>query len=627
MAVRDGRPQVGIVMGSDSDWETMEAAAERLKHLEIDYEVQVMSAHRSPKLVRRYAEGARRRGLAVLIAGAGGAAHLAGVVAAHTTLPVIGVPVAAGGLGGLDALLATVQMPPGVPVATVAIGRGGAHRGGAGRVPDRDGLRPGRRRPLRRRGGPSGRRARAGGGEADPRPGARPRHGGDGRGRDPARRAPARGALLAGRADARAARARRPAGPAHRGQRHDRRARARAPARGGAGGHAGRAGDGAEREPARRGAAAAARRGARLLRRARRRLPGRRPAARGRVHRGGDRGRAPASPAPGPRVRGRAARGPRGGLMAVVRPLAGLRYDPAHAGEVGQLLAPPYDVITAAEQAELYARSPYNVIRLILPREAERGAAAAQTLRDWIAAGILAPDPEPALYLYTQQFSLPDGSTRRRDGLLCRLRLEDFSSGVVRPHERTLPGPKADRLALLRATGANLSAIFGLYARPGEPVRELLAGAELGAPLVDVSGWHQLWRVTDAAAIARVEAALADQTIIIADGHHRYETALAYRDEQPGNEAATYILAYLANMEEEGVVILPTHRLVRAPLGPDVAAVEAGRAAVAFLLNPPSMAQVREVCLAGEVMPEKSTYFYPKLATGLVFSLVGPPWV
>jgi len=126
MAVRDGRPQVGIVMGSDSDWDTMEAAAERLKVLEIDYEVQVMSAHRSPKLVRQYAERARRRGLAVLIAGAGGAAHLAGVVAAHTTLPVIGVPVASGALGGLDALLATVQMPPGVPVATVAIGRGGA---------------------------------------------------------------------------------------------------------------------------------------------------------------------------------------------------------------------------------------------------------------------------------------------------------------------------------------------------------------------------------------------------------------------------------------------------------------------------------------------------------------------
>ena len=126
MALRDGRPQVGIVMGSDSDWDTMEAAAERLKVLEIDYEVQVMSAHRSPKAVMQYAQSARRRGLYVMIAGAGGAAHLAGVVAANTTLPVIGVPVPSTSLQGLDALLATVQMPTGVPVATVAIGRSGA---------------------------------------------------------------------------------------------------------------------------------------------------------------------------------------------------------------------------------------------------------------------------------------------------------------------------------------------------------------------------------------------------------------------------------------------------------------------------------------------------------------------
>jgi phosphoribosylaminoimidazole carboxylase PurE protein len=126
MAGRDGRPLVGIVMGSDSDWETMEGAAERLTAFEIPYEVQVMSAHRSPKTVTQYAAKARGRGLGVIIAGAGGAAHLAGVVAAHTTLPVIGVPVATSSLQGLDALLATVQMPPGVPVATVAIGRGGA---------------------------------------------------------------------------------------------------------------------------------------------------------------------------------------------------------------------------------------------------------------------------------------------------------------------------------------------------------------------------------------------------------------------------------------------------------------------------------------------------------------------
>ena len=402
--------------------------------------------------------------------------------------------------------------------------------------------------------------------------------------------------------------------------------------------------------------------------------------------------------------------------MAVIRPLTGLRYDPARIGDVGQALAPPYDVITPAEQAELYARSPHNVVRLILPRETDRGAAASRTLREWIDDRILVPDPAPAVYLYSQRFSLSDGSTRRRDGVICRLRLEDFASGVVRPHERTLPGPKADRLAILRATGANLSAIFGLYTRPREPVRELLGGAALGPPLVDVNGWHQLWRITDAGAIDRFVRAIATQTIVIADGHHRYETALAFRDEQPGNEAAKYVLAYLANVEEEGVVILPTHRLVRKPLplAPDALearlrqafavarldsgtrrtageidavlpdrrlrlrplaaatdllrelppvlrsldvellqrailgpllgldaraldfthddeeaadAVAAGRSAAAFLLNAPTIATVRDVCLAGLVMPEKSTYFYPKIATGLVFSLVGPPWV
>jgi phosphoribosylaminoimidazole carboxylase PurE protein len=126
MAAGEGRSQVAILMGSDSDWETMEGAAERLKAFEIPYEVHVMSAHRSPRVVARFALAARRRGLGVLIVGAGGAAHLAGAVAAHSTLPVIGVPVATTSLGGLDALLATVQMPAGVPVGTVAIGRGGA---------------------------------------------------------------------------------------------------------------------------------------------------------------------------------------------------------------------------------------------------------------------------------------------------------------------------------------------------------------------------------------------------------------------------------------------------------------------------------------------------------------------
>jgi uncharacterized protein (DUF1015 family) len=406
--------------------------------------------------------------------------------------------------------------------------------------------------------------------------------------------------------------------------------------------------------------------------------------------------------------------------MAVVRALTGVHYDPARVGEMSRVVAPPYDVISPAQQEALHARSPYNVIRLILPREKDRATVAARTLRSWMADKILMPDPAPAIYFYTQEFALPDGSRRRRDGVLCRLRLEDFASGIVRPHERTFAGPKADRLAILRATGANLSAIFGLYARPGERVRDCFGGIETHPPMIeagdDTGATHRVWRVTESAAIERFALLLAPETVIIADGHHRYETALAYRDERGSAEASRYVLAFLANMEEEGVVILPTHRLVPAPLrlsateleqrlrdcftvaplpegrarahgqidvalpdrrlrltalpaagacvaalppavrrldvavlhgailepllgvGSDrlefthddaeaFAAVSAGRAAAAFLLNPPSIAEVRDVCLAGELMPEKSTYFYPKIATGLVFSLVGPPWV
>lgn len=403
--------------------------------------------------------------------------------------------------------------------------------------------------------------------------------------------------------------------------------------------------------------------------------------------------------------------------MAVVRPLRGVRYDPERIGALETVLAPPYDVIGPAEQAALYERSPFNVVRLILPRDADRAAAAAQTLHAWLERRILIRDPEPALYFYSQGFRLADGSAHVRDGVLCRLGLEEFASGVIRPHERTFPGPKADRLALLRATGAYLSPIFGLYARPAERLRALLEieGPPLVAATAPSGETHRLWRIVDAARIARFQQALAEETVYIADGHHRYETALAYRRELGGRGDSGTILACLVNMEEEGLVVLPTHRLVKPPLHRDadrlvdlvrerfeaapwtagnrpagaidlilpdrrlrlrprpgtvegltmfppvvrqldvallegailgpvfgigadaldfthddaeaIGAVVAGRAVAALLVNPPTMAQIRAVCLAGELMPEKSTYFFPKLADGLVFDLVGPPWV
>ncbi len=398
--------------------------------------------------------------------------------------------------------------------------------------------------------------------------------------------------------------------------------------------------------------------------------------------------------------------------MAVVKPFRALRYDPARVGDLGAVVAPPYDVISPAQQEALYARSPWNVVRLILPREPEPARAAAATLRAWVDAGVLARDAEPALYFYSQEFSLADGSRHRRDGVLCRLGLEEFSSGVVRPHERTFPGPKKDQLALLRATGAYLSPIFGMYARPGERLRDVVGIA--GAALVEITDERgdvqRLWRVTESATIARVTATLAAETIFIADGHHRYETGLAYRRER-GAAGPDSILAFVSNMEEEGLVVLPTHRLLRVPLrlapdafearlreaftvepldagvprpddaidvvlpdrrlrlhpaeaararvaalppsvrGLDVAilhgallgpilgvepgqlefthdddeaieAVTSARSTAAFLLDPPGVAEVRAVCLAGELMPEKSTYFYPKLASGLVFDPV-----
>jgi 5-(carboxyamino)imidazole ribonucleotide mutase len=126
----DAKPLVGVVMGSQSDWETMRAADEILASFGVPHECQIVSAHRTPAWMAEYASGAADRGLEVIIAGAGGAAHLPGMVAAHTVLPVIGVPVESAALRGLDSLLSIVQMPKGVPVATVAIGPPGAANAG-----------------------------------------------------------------------------------------------------------------------------------------------------------------------------------------------------------------------------------------------------------------------------------------------------------------------------------------------------------------------------------------------------------------------------------------------------------------------------------------------------------------
>jgi uncharacterized protein (DUF1015 family) len=435
--------------------------------------------------------------------------------------------------------------------------------------------------------------------------------------------------------------------------------------------------------------------------------------------------------------------------VADVRPIHALHYDLAVVGDLGDVVAPPYDVIDTDLRKELLARSPYNAVAIDLPKpygqsgpEAGEGdpyAVAAKAIDAWREAGALVDDPEPAIWAMTQDYTGPDGESRSRHGILCRVRVEDFDAGQVLPHERTLPGPKQDRLELTRATRHNLSPIFSLATRdpwplvvaaidPDDPWGE--AGDEGGTVT-------RVWRVGDPEVLAAVTELLGGAQLLIADGHHRYETALAYRDEvgagaAPGGEGGhEFTLMALTGLDDPGLTVFPTHRLLSGfaadperqrrlgeglrelfdveevaeerldPLGeegvgvfglydsfhkrgfrlrlkdsavaaldeqlagkpeayrrldaailetlvlkgiaamseddilakrgigyaknvPDsLALLEDGSYDVAFILRPIPVDQVKAICESDENMPPKSTYFFPKVLTGLVFNPVG----
>lgn len=423
--------------------------------------------------------------------------------------------------------------------------------------------------------------------------------------------------------------------------------------------------------------------------------------------------------------------------MALIRPFRGIRYNPAVVGDLRQVVSPPYDVISEQQQALLHMQSPYNAVHLDLNQDTQRYTVAAKTWQEWRQKEVLLQDPEPSLYVYSQDFTVPDprskdAQTRRRTGILSAVQLEEFASGKVRPHERTFERAKSDRLALLRACQAHLSPVFLLYAKKDWSLEQMLAAELTAPPVLDVmdalSNRNRLWRVTDPQRIAEVTNGLVDDSLIIADGHHRYETALQYRRERTeqdgGQPEALFhnVLAFVTNAEEEGLVILPTHRLIhsarlpsvsnlRAVLkrdfrvslysldkpddffaalhhGPDrrigcvlagsphywlltfderithgletspalraldvtvlhdviferflgltpelqktqvsyssdteeaLEAIKNTQCQAVFFLNSTPYDQVAQVCAGGETMPQKSTYFYPKLLTGLVF--------
>jgi uncharacterized protein (DUF1015 family) len=275
--------------------------------------------------------------------------------------------------------------------------------------------------------------------------------------------------------------------------------------------------------------------------------------------------------------------------MADVQPLRALHYDLAKVGSLDAVAAPPYDVIDPEQRAELAARSPYNVVAVDLPVAGAAGdmyAEAARLLEQWQADGAVVRDGEPALWTLTQEYTGPDGRALTRRGVFARVRVEDYGPGRIRPHERTHPGPKQDRLDLTRATRTNLSPIFSLYDDPGDATTAIFAAAQPFGDQTDDDGTvNHLGRVADPEAIAAFHDALDGVELLIADGHHRYETARVYADEIGGEGEHRYVLMCLVALQDPGLTVFPTHRLL-CDTTPDVQVASGQRIRELFDIQP-----------------------------------------
>jgi len=443
--------------------------------------------------------------------------------------------------------------------------------------------------------------------------------------------------------------------------------------------------------------------------------------------------------------------------MPAVLPFRAFRYTAARTAALSRLISPPYDAVSPALREELAARSAHNVVHALLPPElpgdapGERHERARRTLESWEAQGVLRQDPSPSLYALEQRFTGPDGRPTARLCAVAAVRLHAYAEGKILPHEKTLHAPLADRLELLRRVQFNLSPVFALFEDPRRDGVQVVQAMAQGEPVAEADSddgvHHRLWRAEDAALVGRLRELLSERTLLLADGHHRYEAALAYRDlvdrEQPGLPASAghrYMMMALCSMADPGLVVYPTHRLVfglpgfrldpfidllgryfkvdalpedlRRPAGrawaisklaehagkstafllvtaedkrgriltlkdessfagvalpanqtvrdldvtalhalvfqhllgisPEaqqrqdhvsyemdagaaVARVLSGEFPMGFLVNPTPMWQVQAVAESGETMPQKSTSFFPKLASGLLFRKLGEP--
>ena len=414
-------------------------------------------------------------------------------------------------------------------------------------------------------------------------------------------------------------------------------------------------------------------------------------------------------------------------METTVIPFRGLRYNPSKVGDLSNVIAPPYDVIKPEERVALAARHPANIIRLILSQphdddtdDANQYTRAATLMHQWISDGIFTRDATPRYYIYDQSFNAPDGKNYTRRALIALVKLEPFENRVVLPHEKTHAGPKTDRLNLMRECHANLSPIFLIYADPTGDIEQIMEDfTDKNSPEIDCTetfgSTHQLWCLEDAERNREIQNLFSSIPLLIADGHHRYETALAFQEEmaRTGLSGYGYMMVNLVRMESPGLAVLAIHRLLD-NVSPDriahaitrlpavfevfeidtqadlmaqlealkgkspavgmytaddnyrllvprsttsgqldvvlvqetlikemfqiealadhisytayaddaVAHVKTGVDRVALLMNPTPVEQVLDVATAGSTMPQKSTYFYPKMATGFVLNLL-----
>jgi uncharacterized protein (DUF1015 family) len=262
--------------------------------------------------------------------------------------------------------------------------------------------------------------------------------------------------------------------------------------------------------------------------------------------------------------------------MAQISPFKSLLYNQEKV-ELKKVIMPPYDIIKEKDAGIYYRRDPYNIIRIDKGGAEEgdgernnRYTRASDMLGEWMLDGVIVPDETESFYVHTQEYRLPGGGKKEMTGFFAAVKLEEFDKKIVLPHERTHSGPKQDRLELMRATHANTSPILSLYIDRDKKVHVVIKKAMKAKPFINVTGYDSLksrmWKITSEGDVKKIRGLFKNKLLFIADGHHRYETAINYRDEMrkklgTGETPYENIMMCLISMEHSGISILPTHRV------------------------------------------------------------------